>query len=77
MHLENIPCSVPDALLDTKEAAAYLRLAPITLAKLRNTGFGPLYLRLTPRAIRYRMRDLQQWALEQQHTHTAEYAQES
>ncbi len=77
MNYESSQESASEAILDTREAASYLRLAPITLAKLRHTGFGPPYLRLTPRAIRYRMSDLRLWAFHQQHLHTAEYAQAS
>ena len=64
----------PEKIVSTEEVAAYLGLAPITLAKMRTTGGGPRYLKLG-RAVRYRMADVQQWALEQRHSHTAEYAQ--
>ncbi|WP_414656087.1 helix-turn-helix domain-containing protein [Ferrovibrio sp.] len=47
-------------LLHPKEAAAYLRLHPVTLAKMRMRGNGPSFLRIG-RSIRYRQRDLEVW----------------
>ena len=63
-----------DKIVTTEEAAAYLSLASITLAKLRTAGGGPKFLKLG-RAVRYRMADVHRWALEQRHSHTAEYKQ--
>ena len=45
-------------LLTTKEAAAFLKLAPITLAKWRAQKRGPTWTR-TGRTIKYRRRDLE------------------
>jgi hypothetical protein len=36
-------------LLTVREAASYLRLAPVTLAKLRLTGGGPRFAKLGSR----------------------------
>lgn len=45
-------------LLTTKEAAAFLKLAPITLAKWRAQKRGPAWTR-TGRTIKYHLRDLE------------------
>ena len=45
-------------LLTTKEAAAFLKLAPITLAKWRAAKKGPTWTR-TGRTVKYRRRDLE------------------
>lgn len=50
-----------DKLMTTQEAAAYVRLSPSLLNKLRLTGGGPVFVRLAGRAIRYRQSDLDAW----------------
>jgi len=70
----NVAALQSDTFLNTEDAARYLRLAPTTLNRLRVTGFGPPFLRLTPKCIRYRASDLRQWAEDQKHTSTAQYA---
>ncbi|MCF8879653.1 helix-turn-helix domain-containing protein [Hyphobacterium sp. SN044] len=47
-------------LLSPKAAAAYLGLAPSTLAKWRVDGTGPTYLKLGS-AVRYKLDDLSDW----------------
>jgi predicted DNA-binding transcriptional regulator AlpA len=47
-------------LLDTAEAAAYLRMAKQTLAKWRSQGRGPSYVRLGG-AVFYRLSELDQY----------------
>jgi excisionase family DNA binding protein len=49
----------PD-VLDTPEAAAYIRLSKPTLERLRLTGEGPQYAKLG-KAVRYRRTDLDDW----------------
>ena len=51
----------PEALLDEAQAAAFLGFAPRTLQAWRQRGGGPLYVRISSRAIRYRRRDLIAW----------------
>ena len=51
---------VPD-VLDTPEAAAYVRLSKPTLERLRLTGEGPCYAKLGKKAVRYRRVDLDDW----------------
>lgn len=51
----------PDALLLTPEVAFLLGLSPRTLEALRLRGGGPPFVAVTPKAIRYRRRDLEAW----------------
>jgi predicted DNA-binding transcriptional regulator AlpA len=48
------------SVLTSREAAAFLRLSPRTLDRLRVEGGGPRYLKLR-RSIRYRQSDLASW----------------
>lgn len=50
---------VPD-VLDTREAAAYVRLSKPTLERFRLTGEGPCYAKMG-KAVRYRRADLDAW----------------
>lgn len=52
----------PSRLLTTKEAAEHLGLKEVTLRTWRRTGSGPMYVELSPRAVRYRPEDLQSFA---------------
>jgi excisionase family DNA binding protein len=47
-------------VLNTKEAAAYMRLGKPTLERFRLTGDGPKYCKLGG-AVRYRRCDLEDW----------------
>ena len=51
----------PDALLNTAEAAFLMGLSPRTCEALRLRGGGPPYIQVTPKAVRYRRRDLEAW----------------
>ena len=51
----------PDALLFTTEAAFLLGLSPRTLEALRLRGGGPIFIALTPKAVRYHREDLENW----------------
>jgi predicted DNA-binding transcriptional regulator AlpA len=48
--------------LRTKDAAAYLGLAPGTLDKLRRTEHGPPYRKYGARAVAYSVEELTAWA---------------
>jgi len=51
-------------LLNTKAAAVHVALSPVTLERLRLTGDGPQYAKLTPGPrgpVRYRRADLDEW----------------
>lgn len=50
-----------DALMNRKEAAAYVRRTPASLAQLAYLGAGPKYLRPTAKSVLYRKSDLDAW----------------
>ena len=50
--------------LTSREAAAFLGLSLRALKHLRSRGAGPPYYQFGDRLLRYRVRDLQAWALE-------------
>lgn len=54
--LEATACQ-PTDILNTPEAASYLKLAPATLARKRIKGGGPIYYKLG-KSVRYRRADL-------------------
>ena len=58
-------------MLDTKEAAVYLRVAAVTLRRWRVEGIGPRYSK-RGRFVRYRKVDLDKW-LEQHLVGEARY----
>jgi predicted DNA-binding transcriptional regulator AlpA len=47
--------------LNSKQAAIYLGLAKVTLDTMRCRGGGPPFVRISRKAIRYRVGDLDQW----------------
>lgn len=55
----------PDVVVDEKEAARFLGIAPATLRKMRSlgpqsTGLRSIpYFRMSPKCVRYSMADLQ------------------
>jgi len=70
------PPTPDDHLLTTIEAAAYLRLAPKTLERLRVTAGGPPFLKVGPgkRArVLYRQSDLDAWLAKFSYASTSEY----
>ena len=52
----------PDALASEQLAAGFLGVTPRALQKWRMTGDGPRYVRISSRCVRYRRRDLVEWA---------------
>ena len=48
-------------ILNTREAADYVRLSKPTLERFRCSGDGPKFLKLSGAAVRYRRRDLDAW----------------
>ena len=59
-------------ILDSAEAAAYLRTSTSTLAKYRCFGGGPAFVRQSVRKTLYRRADLDRWLAER--TRTSTYA---
>ncbi len=51
-------------LLTEGEAATYLRFTRRALQAWRCQGRGPRYVKISARAVRYRLEDLEQWIAE-------------
>jgi len=67
---------MPDLYLTTVEAAAFLRLSPRTLERMRVEGNGPPYFKAGPgkRArVLYRQADLITWLTDNSFTATSQY----
>jgi hypothetical protein len=62
----------PDELLTEKQAAAFMKFTCRFLQARRYRGGGPVYVRVSPKAVRYRKRDLITWAQERRQTSTAD-----
>ena len=59
--------------LDTVQAAAYVKLSPRTLEKMRVLGGGPKY-RKHGRYVRYHIADLIAWSEAREHPSTSDAA---
>jgi len=58
--------------LTAPEAAAILRLSPITLARWRVQGYGPQWIKMGPKRVCYAMDDLKAFADAQKRTSTSD-----
>jgi len=47
--------------MNTEELAAYLEVAKQTLFRWRQSGYGPAWMRVGPRIIRYKVSDVMEW----------------
>ncbi|QYI99719.1 helix-turn-helix domain-containing protein [Thalassovita mediterranea] len=52
----------PNQLLGESQAANYLAVSPRTLRNWRTRGGGPKFVKVSARCIRYRLKDLVDWA---------------
>ena len=52
----------PDALLNQGQAASLIGVSERTLECWRWRGDGPPYVKISRRAVRYRRRDIREWA---------------
>jgi hypothetical protein len=62
-----------DDLLTTREAADWFRCSVQWLEIGRSKGYGPPFVRLGPKCVRYRRGAVRQWLIERTHLHTREY----
>jgi len=53
--------NLPDRLLSEKQAARYLGFTPRALQNWRLRGGGPAFVKVSARAVRYRLSDLADW----------------
>ena len=58
----NASVSTPKLLLTEDEAAEMIGFTPRFLQNRRLSGDGPRFIRVSARAIRYRIADLEAWA---------------
>lgn len=59
-------------LLTEVEAAKFLGFTPSFMQTRRYKGGGPKFVRISARAIRYRLEDLEAWAAERLRTSTSD-----
>lgn len=66
----------PNMLLDSKEEAVWLGVSVPWLEIGRCKGYGPPFIRLGQKLIKYRVGDTLKWLDERTHHSTSEYAAE-
>ena len=64
---------ISPAILNTKQAAHYLGLSPSTLAKLRLSGDGPIFIKMRSR-VGYQISSLDEWLAQRRRRSTSEAA---
>ena len=64
----------PDDLLDTPTVADWLGTSPEWLEIGRSKGYGPKFVKLNPKRVRYRRADVLTWLGERTYRSTADYA---
>ena len=63
----------PDDLLSTVELAGWLGVSNQWLEIGRSRGYGPKFVRIGPRRVRYRRSDVLEWLAARSYQSTAEY----
>jgi predicted DNA-binding transcriptional regulator AlpA len=63
-----------DELLDTRQIADWLGVSTQWLEIGRVRGYGPTYIRVAPRTVRYKRSDVLAWLETRKHQSTQEYA---
>lgn len=63
----------PDQMFNTDELAKLTGLSPHWLEQARFKGIGPPFVRVSPRVVMYRRRDLLKWLEKRTHLWTGEY----
>lgn len=60
-HVAPAAAPSPQRVLDTREAAQLLNIGPRLLQRMRAEGRGPVFVRLSERAIGYLPADIEAW----------------
>jgi hypothetical protein len=68
------PAGDDDSLLDTVSTAKWLGVSTQYLELGRHLGYGPKFIRLSARCIRYRKGAVLDWLKTRQHASTSEYS---
>ena len=68
-HLATQAANDLDRLINEREAAEFVGFTVRALQNWRLRGGGPLFVKISARAVRYRKRDLMAWA--EAHTQTS------
>jgi len=63
----------PDDLLSTVKLAKWLGTSTQWLEIGRSRGYGPTFIRISPRMVRYRRKDVLKWLAERSYQCTGEY----
>lgn len=61
-----------DLLLNEKQAARYLGFSPRALQNWRLRGGGPRFVKVSSRAVQYRLSDLLEWVERRLHKNTTQ-----
>lgn len=61
-----------DAIVKTEEAEAISGMSRSWLEKARLSGNGPPFLRVGPKAVRYRVGDIRSWLASRRRSNTAQ-----
>ena len=64
----------PDDLLSTQQVAGWIGVSEQFLEIGRHRGYGPKFVKVSPRRVRYRRGDVLSWLEQRTHASTAEYA---
>lgn len=67
----------PDELLSEVEFAKLYKVTRRAVQQWRFTGNGPRYVRISARCVRYRRRDINEWAEERLRTSTSDPGKEA
>ena len=66
-----------DKLVNERQAAKILSVSPRALQKWRSNGRGPVFVRISARCIRYRLRDLAKWTADRLRYSTSDIRSQS
>jgi predicted DNA-binding transcriptional regulator AlpA len=66
----------PDDLLNTRQVADWLQVSEAWLEIGRSKGYGPKYLRLGHKRVRYRREDVLTWLKARTHQCVSEYRED-
>jgi hypothetical protein len=72
--IEQANAGTDDELLSTLRTAVWLDVSPQWLEIGRSRGYGPKFIKLSPKRVRYRRGDVKCWLQERAHSSTNEYA---